>query len=199
MSVVPGVEDSALVIGDSQAGPDTWVGLGLEQAGYPAIIRGAIGTGYVEGNGSVAGYARALEAHQWLLPWGTPRLILLQGGGNDITHPASDIRAEALRLIRGLRQSYPSVRIVMVGVIGDGTGPRSEVDRVLAAVAAEQGIDFLTPGNWWARYGLNGRLRPDGRHLSPEGHRIAAGVFAHELARMSPPAIPQTIPHRAVS
>ncbi|MCQ1949417.1 SGNH/GDSL hydrolase family protein [Arthrobacter sp. zg-Y859] len=198
MSVVPGVEDSALVIGDSQAGPDTWVGQGLEQAGYPAIIRGAGGTGYVQGNGSVAGYARALEAHQWLLPWGTPRLIVLQGGGNDTAHPAADIRTEALRLIGDLRQSYPSVRIVMVGVIGDGTGRRSEVDGVLAAVAAEQGIDFLTPGDWWARYGLNGQLRPDGRHLSPEGHRVAAGVFARELARMMPPAVPQARPYHAV-
>ncbi|MCQ1985410.1 SGNH/GDSL hydrolase family protein [Arthrobacter sp. zg-Y844] len=198
MSVVPGVEDSALVIGDSQAGPDTWVGQGLEQAGYPAIIRGSGGTGYVQGNSTVAGYARALEAQQWLLPWGTPRLIVLQGGGNDTAHPAADIRAEALRLIRDLRQSYPSVRIVMVGVIGDGTGPRSEVDRVLAAVAAEQGIGFLTPGDWWARYGLNGTLRPDGRHLSPEGHRVAARVFASELARMVPPAVPQARPYYAV-
>lgn len=197
MSVVPDVENSVLVIGDSQAGPQTWVGQGVEQAGYHAVIRGAGGTGYVRGNGAVSGYARALESQQWLLPWGTPRLILLQGGGNDTAYPAAEIRAGALRLIGDLRQSYPSARMVMVGVIGDGTGPRSDVDRVLAAVAREQGISFLTPGDWWARYGLNGELRPDGRHLSPEGHRVAAEVFGRELAALVPPAVPQMPPRHA--
>ena len=193
MVVVDGVEESALVIGDSQAGPTTWVGQGLALAGYPGIIRGAGGTGYVQGNGTISAYAQALETQQWLLPWGTPSLIILQGGGNDTGYPLQAVRAGALQLIRDVRQSYPDSRIVMVGVIGDGTGPRQDVDTALAATAREEGISFLSPGRWWAQYGLNGPLRPDGRHLSPEGHRVAAEVFARELQRVAPPA-PQRLP-----
>ena len=185
--VVEDVEKSALVIGDSQAGPSTWVGQGLMLAGYPAVIRGAGGTGYVQGNGVVSGYAQALESQQWLLPWGTPSLIILQGGGNDTAYPPEAIRAGALQLIRDIRQSYPGARILMVGVIGDGTGPRQAADNVLAATAREEGITFLSPGQWWSRYGLTGALRPDGRHLSPEGHRIAAEVFAREVGALAPP------------
>ena len=187
MNVVPGVEDSALLIGDSQAGGDTWLGQGLAQAGYPAIIRGAAGTGYVQGNATIRGYARALETGQWLLPWGTPSLVILQGGGNDSGRPAAEIRAGAVQLIRDVRQSYPSARIIMVGVIGDGTGPRMEADRVLAETARQEGLPFLDPGDWWVRYNLNGALRPDGRHLSAEGHSRTAPVFARELAMLAPP------------
>lgn len=187
MVVVEDVEKSALVIGDSQAGPSTWVGQGLALAGYPALIRGAGGTGYVQGNGTVSGYAQALESQQWLLPWGTPSLIILQGGGNDTAYPPEAVRAGARQLIRDIRQSYPGVRILMVGVIGDGTGPRQGVDDVLAATARGEGIGFLSPGRWWSQYGLTGVLRPDGRHLSPEGHRIAAEVFAREIGALAPP------------
>ena len=186
MVVVADVEDSALVIGDSQAGPDTWVGQGLALAGYPGIIRGAGGTGYVQGNGTVSGYAQALESQQWLLPWGAPSLIILQGGGNDTAHPAQAVRAGAVQLIRDIRQTYPGARILMVGVIGDGTGPRQEVDNVLADTARAEGVSFLSPGQWWSRYGLTGALRPDGRHLSPDGHRIAAEAFARELRLLAP-------------
>lgn len=186
MSVVPGVDESALVIGDSQTSIKTWVGQGLVQAGYRPILRGANGTGFAHGNGTVSAYAQALESHQWLLPWGEPALIILQGGGNDTAHSAAEIQSGARRLISDVRQSYPSARILMVGVIGDGTGPRKDVDRLLAATAAEAGLEFLSPGDWWARYGLNGAMRPDGRHLSPEGHARTAGVFARELERIAP-------------
>lgn len=186
MNVVPGVDESALVIGDSQTAPNSWVGQGLAQAGYRTILRGAGGTGYVRGNGSTGAYAPALETHQWLLPWGTPSLIILQGGGNDTAHSPAEIRSGAQRLLADVRLSYPTARIIMVGVIGDGGGPRKDVDRVLAATAAEAGVAFLSPGDWWTRYGLNGDLRPDGRHLSEAGHARVAGVFAQELTRMAP-------------
>lgn len=186
MSIVPGVAESALVIGDSQTSPTTWVGQGLVQAGYRPILRGAGGTGFAHGNGTVSSYAEALEGHQWLLPWGDPALIILQGGGNDTAHSAAEIRSGARRLISDVRQSYPSARILMVGVIGDGTGARKDVDRLLASTAAEAGLEFLSPGDWWARYGINGPLRPDGRHLSSDGHAKLAGVFARELERIAP-------------
>ena len=83
----------------------------------------------------------------------TPVLVIIQGGGNDAYGPANaEIRNNAVQLIRELKRTYPHTRIVMVGVIGDGKGRRAEIDDLLARVAAEQGLDFLSPKDWWQRY-----------------------------------------------
>ncbi|WP_152969837.1 GDSL-type esterase/lipase family protein [Arthrobacter sp. Edens01] len=177
----PAVEKAAVVIGDSQAGHDTWVGKGLASLGYTPVILGAGGTGYTQGNGTVDNYPSALETEQWLMPWGDPGLVVLQGGGNDAYGADNtQIRQNALQLIREVKRTYPRSRIVVVGVIGDGTGRRAEIDDLLGRVAAEQGLDFLSPRNWWKRYSLTSKLA-DGLHLSQAGHTAAAPVFAREL------------------
>ena len=181
MSYDPSVEQSAVVIGDSQAGPDTWVGKGLSALGYKPVILGAGGTGYTRGNGTVDNYPEALEAEEWLLPWGNPGLVIIQGGGNDAYGPANaEIRNNAVQLIRELKRTYPHTRLVMVGVIGDGKGRRAEIDDLLARVAAEQGLDFLSPKDWWKRYSLDSKL-DDGLHMGKAGHDAAAPRFAQEL------------------
>ena len=181
MSYQPSVEDAAVVIGDSQAGRDTWVGKGLASLGYTPLVLGAGGTGYTRGNGTVDNYPDALEAEEWLLPWGKPGLVVVQGGGNDAYGPGNvEIRHNAVQLIRELKRTYPETRIVMVGVIGDGKGRRAEIDDLLARVAAEQGLDFLSPKDWWKRYSLGSKLE-DGLHLGRAGHDAAAPVFAREL------------------
>jgi len=181
MSYEPAVEDMAVVIGDSQAGRDTWVGKGLASLGYTPLVLGAWGTGYTRGNGTVGNYPDALEAEQWLLPWGKPGLLVVQGGGNDAYGPDNaEIRRNAVRLIGELKRTYPQTRIVLVGVIGDGKGRRAEIDDLLARIAAEQGLDFLSPKDWWQRHGLGSKLE-DGVHFGETGHDAAAPVFAREL------------------
>ncbi|MER1996078.1 MAG: GDSL-type esterase/lipase family protein [Arthrobacter sp.] len=181
MSWNPSIEQSAVVIGDSQAGADTWVGRGLSSLGYKPVILGAGGTGYTQGNGTVDNYPEALEAEEWLLPWGRPSLVIIQGGGNDAYGPGNvQIRQNALQLIRELKRTYPETRMVMVGVIGDGSGRRAEIDNLLAGIAAEQGLDFLSLKDWWKRYGLSAKLE-DGLHLNKAGHDAAAPQFAREL------------------
>lgn len=181
MSYDPSVEQSAVVIGDSQAGEDTWVGRGLSALGYKPVILGAGGTGYTKGNGTVDNYPEALEAEEWLLPWGKPGLVIIQGGGNDAYGAGNvQIRQNALQLIRELKRTYPETRMVMVGVIGDGGGRRAEIDDLLAGIAAEQGLDFLSLKDWWKRYGLSSKLE-DGLHLNKAGHDAAAPRFSREL------------------
>lgn len=181
MSFDPSVEQAAVVIGDSQAGRDTWVGMGLASLGYKPVILGAGGTGYTKGNGTVDNYPEALEDEEWLLPWGKPGLVLVEGGGND-AHGAGNIqiRQNALRLIRELKRTYPETRIVVVGVIGDGSGRRAQIDDLLGRTAVEQDLDFLSPKDWWKRYSLRGKLE-DGVHFGKAGHAAAAPHFAREL------------------
>ena len=175
------VDESAVVIGDSQSGKDTWVGRGLTSLGYAPVILGAGGTGYTRGNGTVDSYPEALEEEEWLLPWGKPALVILQGGGNDAYGASNQaIRHNAIQLIREVRRTYPEARIVVVGVIGTGSGRRGEIDNLMGQVAAEQGLDFLSLRDWWSRYSLSSKL-DDGVHLGKAGHDIAAPIFAREL------------------
>ncbi len=157
------------------------MGKGLSALGYKPVIVGAGGTGYTKGNGTVDSYPEALEAEEWLLPWGKPGLVIIQGGGNDAYGPGNvQIRQNALQLIRELKRTYPQARLVMVGVIGDGKGRRAEIDDLLAGIAAEQKLDFLSLKDWWKRYSLSSKLE-DGLHLSKAGHDAAAPRFAQEL------------------
>ena len=188
MTYDAGIEDSAVVIGDSQTGPDTWVARGLAELGYRTVLRGAGGTGYTRGYGSVGSYYTALTRQQWLLPWGNPKLVVLQGGGNDVGKATDrELAGAAEQMIAEMRRTYPQSRLVMVGVISSDTvagRARREADRLLASVARDQGVEFLRVGDWWSRYELQRLLEPDGRHFTPEGHRAAGRVFARELGTL---------------
>ena len=189
MTYDPAIARSAVVIGDSQTGPDTWVDRGLAELGYRTVLRGAGGTGYTVGNGTVGSYYTALTKEQWLLPYGNPKLVILQGGGNDAGRAAdAEIATAATALVREVRRTYPQSRLVMVGVISTKRSPagirRAEVDQVLSGVAAHEGVEFLSVGDWWDRYSLGPMLQPDGRHFTAAGHQAAGTVFARELGRL---------------
>lgn len=179
MEFNPGVEQAAVVVGDSQAGDRTWMGRGLSRLGYTPIVRGAGGTGYLNSYAGIDRYETALDSGQWLLPAGNPPVVVLEGGGNDTAYPDAAIAQAARTMARDLRQIYPSSKLVMVGVIGDGKGRRAAVDRLLSRVAAEEGVPFISPQDWWKRHKLK---LEDGRHLSDSGHAAAAPVFARELS-----------------
>ncbi len=185
----PEISRSAVVIGDSQTGPGTWVDQGLTALGYRTVLRGAGGTGYVQGNGTVGNYYTALTRHQWVLPWGNPRLVVLEGGGNDAWE-ASDIQIAdaAQKMIREARRTYPQSRLVMVGVISSGRNTvdsrRTAVDSLLAGVAGKQGVEFLSVGDWWTRYPLAELREDDGRHFTAAGHRAAGQILARELGAL---------------
>ena len=186
---------SAVVIGDSQTGPGTWVDRGLAELGYRTVLRGAGGTGYTVGNGTVGSYYTALTKEQWLLPYGNPKLVILQGGGNDAGRAGdAEIAKAATTLVREVRRTYPQSRLVMVGVISTKKTSsgirRAEVDQALAGVAAREGVEFLSVGDWWDRYALGPLLQPDGRHFTAAGHQAAGAVFARELGRLLAGAAP---------
>lgn len=160
-AVVPDISRTALLIGDSQSEPgDGWPRLGLAGAGYKVYFCGRGGTGFVASNDTTGNYIDAMMRGDWLLPSGTPALIVIQGGGNDATRGASDnrITANAERLIGELQDRYPGTRLAMIGTLARGKdaggGRRSEVDALLGSVAADHGLPFVAVGDWLTRYGL---------------------------------------------
>lgn len=178
---------TAVLIGDSQAAPrDSWVRDGLRRAGYTVYFAGAGGTGYTAGHRRAHAYVEALRRGDWHLPAGTPRLVVVEGGGNDATRGSSDtaIAAGARSLVAELHRTYPRSRIVMVGTLAraaaDGGGRRAQVDALLENTAEDLDVPFISCGDWISRYHLEHQLA-DRVHLKPAGRARLAPVLAAAL------------------
>jgi acyl-CoA thioesterase I len=189
-AVVPDISRTVLLVGDSQSEPAAgWPRLGLAAAGYNVYFCGRGGTGYVAANGATGNYIDALQRGDWLLPSGTPALIVIEGGGNDAAKGASDaqITGNAQRLIAELRTRYPGTRIAIIGTLArganDGGGRRSEVDALLGSVAAANGLPFVSVGDWLTRYGLAKDLA-DAVHMNTEGRAALGGILDHRLRQL---------------
>jgi acyl-CoA thioesterase I len=189
-AVVPEIGRTVLLIGDSQSEPaDGWPRVGLAAAGYRVYFCGRGGTGFVSSKGATGNYIDALLRGDWLLPAGTPALIVVQGGGNDATNGASDsdIVTNAERLIGELRKRYPGTRMAMIGTLargeGYGGGRRSEVDALLGSVAADHSLPFVSVGDWLTRYDLVKDLA-DSVHMNPEGHRALGTLVEGRLREL---------------
>ncbi|MEV7660901.1 SGNH/GDSL hydrolase family protein [Paenarthrobacter sp. NPDC089316] len=194
--VLADVRHTAVLIGDSQAMPaGSWPQQGIAALGYKLHVVGMGGTGYVATNGKTGNYIDALQRGDWILPYGEPPLIVVEGGGNDATQRATDaqITSNAERLIAALETRYPGSRLAMIGTlsrgISNGGGRRTEVDTLLGRIAAKHGIPFVSAGDWLTRYDAIGDLQ-DGVHLRPTGHAKLGVALARELTALGLTARP---------
>lgn len=189
----PAISKTAVLIGDSQAegaagvrAKDTWVQQGLTALGYRIAFAGAGGTGFYARSTKTPNYQLAIAQQRHILPYGTPALVVIQGGGNDATQGASDaqITSNANKLITQLRASYPKSQFVMIGTLARGSafggGRRTQVDSLLATVANKNMVPFISAGDWISRYKLN-KLMADSVHLTPAAHHKLAGVLSQRV------------------
>jgi acyl-CoA thioesterase-1 len=188
--IVKDTSNTAVLIGDSQSEPSYgWPRQGLAAAGYKVFFCGRGGTGYVASNGVTGNYIDALHRGDWKLPYGTPPLVVLEGGGNDAARGASNtqIVANAERLIASVEQRYPAAKVIMVGTLARGAhyggGRRTEVDTLLGQVAGRHGLPFISAGDWLTRYELTGSMA-DGVHLNKQGHAALGAAFGRQLKSM---------------
>ena len=189
----PAVARSAVLFGDSQssgaagvAGADTWVQSALADRGYNVDFKGAAGTGFVAGTDFASNYPDAVESGRVVLPYGKPALVVVQGGGNDAAHGATDaqILDNAERLLRDLKASYPASGFLFIGTLTWGARSadrRVQVNELLAGFARRNGVAFISPEGWIARYGV-GDSMADNVHLAAGGHQVLSRVLAGTLA-----------------
>lgn len=185
--VVADIARTAVLIGDSQSEPAiSWPRTALASLGYTVHFCGLGGTGYVASNGKTGNYIDALQRGDWLLPYGSPPLVVIEGGGNDAARGATDqqISANAEKLIASVRQRYPEARLAMVGTLArgaaNGGGRRTEVDALLGSVAARHSIPFVSVGDWLTRYNLT-KSMADGVHMNAGGHAALGVLLARRL------------------
>lgn len=194
--VLADVRHTAVLIGDSQSMPkDSWPQQGIAAMGYKLHVVGMGGTGYVASNGKTGNYIDALQRGDWVLPFGDPALIVIQGGGNDATQRATDaqITSNAERLLAALKKSYPGSTLAMIGTlakgVSNGGGRRTEIDALLGRIAAKHAIPFVSTGDWLTRYDAIGDLQ-DGVHLKPSGHAKLGAALAREFTYLGLTARP---------
>jgi acyl-CoA thioesterase-1 len=188
--MVGNIAHTALLIGDSQSEPQaSWPRRALAGLGYDVFFCGKGGTGFVAGNSTTGNYIDALENGDWHLPYGSPPLVIIEGGGNDASRGAPDeaIEVNAERLIEAVEDRYPHAEVVMVGTLARGAnaggGRRTQVDSLLGAVAKEYGLSFVSVGDWLTRYGLEAQLS-DSVHMNGDGHRALGALLGDRLANL---------------
>jgi acyl-CoA thioesterase I len=188
--IVPDMRHTALLIGDSQSEPaDGWPRLGLTAVGYKVHFCGLGGTGYVAANGRTGNYVDALLRGDWKLPYGTPALVVIQGGGNDAAQGATDARivANADRLIGSLKDRYPGAQFAMIGTLARGAnhggGRRTQVDALLGTVADRHGIPFIGVGDWLTTHNL-AKYLADSVHMDSAGRKALGGLLESRLRQL---------------
>ncbi|MGJ3188886.1 SGNH/GDSL hydrolase family protein [Paenarthrobacter sp. FR1] len=203
--VLADVRHTAVLIGDSQTMPkDSWPQQGVAALGYKLHVVGMGGTGFVAANGKTGNYIDALQRGDWVLPYGDPPMIVVQGGGNDASQKATDaqITSNADRLLAALKKRYPGATIAMIGTLArganNGGGRRTEVDALLGRISAKHAIPFVSTGDWLTRYDAVADLQ-DGVHMKPSGHTKLGSILARELAALGLTARPDTAASAAVS
>ncbi|KIS26517.1 GDSL family lipase [Arthrobacter sp. SPG23] len=198
--IVANMRRTAVLIGDSQSEPEAgWPRQGLAAMGYNVFFCGRGGTGYVASNGKTGNYIDALQRGDWQLPYGSPALVVIEGGGNDAARGATDaqIVANAERLIASLKQRYPGSKFAMIGTLARGInyggGRRSQVDALLSTVAAKHTIPFISVGDWLTKYNLAKELA-DGVHMNSVGHKALGTILAGRLKELGleAPVLPAT-------
>ena len=118
-----------------------------DRLGWRAVIDARSGTGYTTGGRGGRTYLDRLRTDGFLR---TPYdVVVLEGGTNDAHHGSlAQLHDAATRTVAFVRARQPHARVVLVGAFVAHDVPRheryAEADRVLAQVADEQGLLYVS-------------------------------------------------------
>ena len=176
-----GVESVAgriTVIGDSYS-----VGLGQADlaTSWPSMLPGRVhvegfsGSGFSEHASACGAVWYAARAPRAVAS--RPDVVVVEGGLNDFDQADADIEAGAEDVLDALA----GVDVVLVGPppAPSRAGEVPRVDAVLARVAAERGVPYVSAAGWDDLAYL-----PDRLHLTAEGHRVFGDRVATALLRI---------------
>ena len=149
--VVANIRQTALLIGDSQSEPAVgWPREALTAMGYDVFFAGASGTGFVAGHDRTGNYPEALQRGDWRLPYGSPPLAVIQGGGR---------RTEVDALL-GRVAAHHAIPFVSVG---------DWMSKYRLGQFAADGVHLSTEGHQELGAVLGEKFRQLGLHARPPG------------------------------
>ena len=149
------------------------------ELGYRPVVRGAGGTGFVQGNPDydIPPYLAQIDAGE--LDVANPRLVVIQGGSNDVGEPADQVRKNARTVLQIARGKYPNAVLMLVGPMDTygGYGDSIPIRNALRTVARKLHVPFIDAMKWTA--GRDDLLCSDYVHPTYAGHVY----LGHKLAK----------------
>jgi lysophospholipase L1-like esterase len=123
-----------------------------------------------------------------------PDVIYVMAGINDLRQGASDetILRNHRRIVRRLRQDHPLTQIIVQSILPTRLAKVSnnrirKINLSLAAIAKEEGANYLNIHNWFADFQGNLRqdLTTDGLHLSLNGYEVWQAAIGQVESKIS--------------
>lgn len=194
-ATTPAVPPAALFFGDSYFNGAN--GVSAEQAlayaagmslGYAPTIAGHGGTGFVSaerGGPNTPNYLAQLDAGA--LSKIDPiaiRLVVVEGGLNDVGQPADQITTNAGAVLDRMAKTFPTAKVVLLGPVattGTSTRQLQQVVDALSVAAKTANVPFVDATGWVTRDNVGSVIGSDHSHPSVDGHKVLGERLATEL------------------
>jgi lysophospholipase L1-like esterase len=173
--------DSYFIGGGYTTEDNSMARLASNRLGWTSEINGGGGTGFVQANPEydLPNYLGQIEDGAFDV--GRRRWVVIEGGGNDEGHPLRLVNANARKVLRIARRTFPRARLVLMGPM-DADPDHSDVTpvhRALRRAARKRDVPYIDARRWLeGHYDLVG---PDYVHPYPEGHRLCARKLTRAL------------------
>ena len=151
--------------------------------GYQPTVRGAGGTGFVAANPEYDLPPYLAQIQDGALDVKNPRLVVIQGGSNDVGMSTTAVRANARKILGIARQKYPQARLALVGPMDTYGGYADSVPirNALRSVARRMHVPFIDAMKW--TQGHDEWLCDDYVHPTYAGHVELGAKLAAALRK----------------
>lgn len=171
--VTTGPGPTVVVLGDSYAEgaylpnprQDGWPVHLAADTGWTTYVSGIGGTGFVSGGPCED---RPFGTRTALVLAKNPRLVIVEGGLNDVDAEPGQTGRAAKQLVHDLGRSGAEVVLLGPARAPSRSEQAARIDGELAAAAADTGTPYVSSLGWELPF------RDDDLHLTSEGHRIFA-------------------------
>jgi lysophospholipase L1-like esterase len=151
------------------------------ELGYRPVVRGAGGTGFVQANPDYDLPPYLAQIHDGALDVKDPKLVVIQGGSNDVGQPADQVRKNARKVLKIARGKYPHAVLALVGPMDTygGYDDSIPIRNALKSVAKKLHVPFIDAMKWTA--GRDDLLCSDYVHPTYAGHIYLGHLLAAAL------------------
>ena len=118
--------------------------------GYRPTVRGGGGTGFVAANPDYDLPPYLGQIRDGALDLPSPRLVVIEGGSNDLGRPVDRVRKNAGKVLRIAREKYPHALLVLVGPMDSygGYDDSIPIRDALRGVAKRLDVPFIDDLTW---------------------------------------------------
>ena len=120
--------------------------------GYRPTVRGGGGTGFVAANPEYDLPPYLGQIRDGALDLRNPRLVVIEGGSNDLGRPVERVKQNARKVLRIAREKYPRALLVLVGPMDSygGYDDSIPIRDALRGVAKGLDVPFVDDMTWLA-------------------------------------------------